>query len=301
MIEKWRVRAEGEDTKLKMETVIYATDLSLCCQNVGYYASFMAEHLSAELLVAHAFILSQAAMEVEFDPALVSEQRKDLEFLLSRKATRLSRGRVHATPALVEGAPERVLIELADSHGPSLMVLGTHGGGWIGREVIGSVAEKILRSTSWPVLTVGPRVSSAVSLDLCFKHILYATDFTPAAARAAEYAAWFADIFGSSIDVLNVIEQESLDQPQRLRDLSSSFSQAMERAVPKRAKEFSNPKAFVEVGNARHQILQHIKDHAIDLLVLGIRKTSHLGIQARTSMTFQLIVDATCPVLTIVA
>jgi Universal stress protein family len=116
-----------------------------------------------------------------------------------------------------------------------------------------------------------------------------------------QYAVWFADIFGSSIDVLNVIEQESLDKPERLRDLSSSSSQAMERAVPKRAKEFSNPKAFVEVGNAHHQILRNIKDDPIDLLVLGIRKTSHLGIETRASRAFQLIVDATCPVLTLVA
>lgn len=295
------MQAEGEHAQLKIKAVIFATDLSLCCQNVGYYASFMAEHLSAELVVAHAFTLSQAAMEVEFDPALVSEQRKDLEFLLSRKAATLSRDRVHATPALAEGDPEKVLTELADSHGPSLMVLGTHGGGWIEREVIGSVAEKILRSTSWPTLTVGPRVRFAASHELCLKHILFATDFTPAAAPAAEYAVWFADIFGSSIDALNVIQQESLDQPERLRDLSSSFSQAMERSVPKRAIEFSNPKAFVEVGDAHHQILRHIKDHAIDLLVLGIRKTSHLGIETRTSAAFQLIIDATCPVLTIVA
>ena len=295
------MQAKGESGELKVNTVVYATDLSLCCQNAGFYASFMAQHFSAELVVAHAFRLSQAAMEVEIDPALVSEQRKDLESFLSRKAGRLSHDGVHATPALVEGDPKKVLVELADAHGPSLIVLGTHGGGWVEREIIGSVAEKILRSASCPVLTVGPQVKCVASNELHFQHILYATDFTPQAAQAAVYAVWFAETFGSSIDVLNVIQQESLDQPERLRDLSSSFCQAMEKSAPKRAKEFSNPKAFVEVGNAHDQILRHIKDHAIDLLVLGIRKTSHLGVETRISRAFQLIVDATCPVLTIVA
>jgi nucleotide-binding universal stress UspA family protein len=184
------VQAKGESEKLRVKAVVYATDLSLCCQNVGLYASFMAQHFSAELLVAHAFQLSQAATEVEFDPALVSEQRKDLDSFLSRKAVRLSRDGVHATPVLVEGDPQKALVELADTHGPSLIVLGTHGGGWLERELIGSVAEKILRSTSWPVLTVGPQVKSAASNEVCFKHILYATDFTPEAARAAVYAVW---------------------------------------------------------------------------------------------------------------
>ncbi len=294
------MQAEKEAVELKVKTVIYATDLSLCCQNVGFYAAFLARFYSAELLVAHAFILSQAAMEVEFDPGLISEQRKDLEFLLSRKAAKLSHAGVHARPALVEGDPKKALVELADKHGPSLMILGTHGGGWIEREIIGSVAEKILRSTSWPVLTVGPQVKSAANRDLRFRRILYATDFTPAAARAATYAVCFAEAFGARIDVLNVIERESLDRPDRLRELTSSFAQAIDQHLPKRTKEFSTPRAFVEIGNAHHQILRHIKEHDVDLLVLGIKKASHLGITSRTSGAFQLIVGATCPVLTIV-
>jgi nucleotide-binding universal stress UspA family protein len=95
-------------------------------------------------LVAHAFTLSQAATEIEFDPTLISEQRRDLETLLSQKAAKLSVDEVHASPVLLEGEPKEVLVELADEHGPSLIVLGTHGGGWIEREIIGSLAEKIL-------------------------------------------------------------------------------------------------------------------------------------------------------------
>jgi nucleotide-binding universal stress UspA family protein len=297
--EVFAVQAEGERTELKIKTVVYATDLSLCCQNAGFYAAFLAQFFSAELLVTHAFILSQAAMEVEFDPALVSEQRKDLASLLSRKAAKLSRDGMRSSPALVEGDPRKVLVELADEHGPSLMVVGTHGGGWIQREIIGSVAETILRSTSWPVLTVGPQVRSAAAEDLRFKHILYATDFTPSAAGAAMYAACFAEAFGARIDVLNVIERESLDRPDRLRELSHSFAQALNKCLPRRAEEFSNPRTFVEVGDAHRQILQHIKDHDVDLLVLGIQQASHLGIGSRNSQAFQIILHAICPVLTI--
>ena len=72
------MRAGAEVSKLKVNGVVYATDLSVCCQNVGFYAAFLARHFSAELLVAHAFTLSAAAMEVEIDPGLISEQRKDL-------------------------------------------------------------------------------------------------------------------------------------------------------------------------------------------------------------------------------
>ncbi len=168
------------------------------------------------------------------------------------------------------------------------------------REIVGSVAEGILRSTSWPVLTVGPQVPSAAEKHPVFQHILYATDLTPAAAGAAVYAVSFARAFRADIDVLNVVQRDAIDHPDRLSDLRSRFYHALDNVVPDRAKDFCNPRSFVEVGNAHRQILEHIRERSVDLLVLGIRKSSHLGIETRTSRAFQLIVHATCPVLTVV-
>jgi nucleotide-binding universal stress UspA family protein len=145
--------------QVELKTVIYATDFSLCCQNAGLYASRIASRLHVPLIVAHAFTLTQAAMEVEIDPVLVSQQRKDLEFLLERKTSQLSTGSSSATPVLLAGAPKDVIPQLADSRRSSLIVLGTHGGGWMQRSIIGSVAEEILRTGASPALTVGPQVA----------------------------------------------------------------------------------------------------------------------------------------------
>lgn len=290
----------GEGPDLDLKAVIYATDFSVWSQNAGIYAAFLAKYFSATLVVAHAFTISQAAMEVEIDGSLVSRQRKDLEFLLSRKAFALSCGSVQATPVLLEGDPKAMLPDLAKRSAPTLIVLGTHGGGWVEREIIGSVAEGILRSTSWPALTVGPQVQSAAEKNLVFRRILYATDFTPPAARAAVYAVSFAKAFRADIDVLNVVQRETVDHPDRLGDLRSRFYHALDDLVPQQAKEFCNPRTFVEVGAAHGQILEHIKERSIDLLVLGIQRSSHLGIKTRTSRAFHLISHATCPVLTIV-
>ncbi len=290
----------GERPDLDLNAVIYATDFSVCSQNAGLYAALLSRHFSATLMVAHAFTLSQAAMEVEVDRSLVSQQRKDLESLLSQKAFALSNGSVQAMPVLLEGDPKEVLPDLADRNSPSLIVLGTHGGGWVEREIIGSVAEGILRSTSWPVLTVGPHVRSVADKTTPFQRILYATDFTPAAARAAVYAVSFAQSFRADIDVLHVVPREAIEHPDRLSDIRRRFYRALDELVPEQAKEFCNPRSFVEVGNAHQQILEHIRERSIDLLVLGIRKSSHLGIERRTSGAFQLVTHAACPVLTIV-
>ncbi len=151
----------GTRAKGSFRAVIFATDLSVCSQNAGFYAALVAKHFSAGLLIVHAFTLTQAAMEVEIHPSLISQQRKDLEVLLSQKASALSSDSIKAVPLLFDGDPKEVLLSVADKDEPSLLVMGTHGEGWMKRKLIGSVAEKVLRSTSHPTLTVGPHVPPA--------------------------------------------------------------------------------------------------------------------------------------------
>lgn len=289
----------GDKPDLNLETVVFATDFSLGSQNAGLYAAVVAAYFSAKLLVAHAFTLSEAASEAESKEGLRSQQRKDLNALLSSKAALLQTNRVEAIPNLLEGDPKDVIPELAEKNAPSMIVLGTHGGHWLEREVIGSVAERILRSSRWPTLTVGPQVKPASSKTLPFERILFATDFTPEAANAAPIALKFAEVFGARIYALNVVPEDAINHPNRLSELQRQFSRALDELVPMEAKEFCDLRTFVKTGNAHNRILEHIREHSIDLLVLGIRKTSHLDLETRTSQAFQIIVKAECPVLTI--
>ena len=291
--------AMGDRPDLDLKTVVYATDFSFCSQNAGFFAARIAAHCSAKLLVTHAFTLSQAAMEAEIGDQRVSQQRRELEHLLSREAELLRVDSVEAIPTLLEGDPKGVIPELADRQEPSLIVLGTHGGGRFERAVIWSIAEKILRSTRWPTLTVGQHVQSVSSKTLRIERLLFATDFTPAAANAATYAVTFAEVFRAKLDVLNVIQEDAIEHPDRLSDLESRFYGALDGVVPQQARELCDPRTYVAVGRAHDRILEHISECSIDLLVLGIRKTSHLSMEMRTSGAFGIIVDAACPVLTI--
>jgi nucleotide-binding universal stress UspA family protein len=178
----------------------------------------MARFFSAKLLVTHAFTLSQAAMEVEIDGTLVSQQRRDLQVLLAQKAATLGSDSMKVIPLLVDGDPKEVLLRVTEEHAPSLLVLGTHGGGWIEREIIGSVAEQVLRSSWWPTMTVGPQVRSASSRPFPFHRILYATDLSSSAGRVAAFAASLAQAMGAEMDVLHAIEHGVADRPERLGD-----------------------------------------------------------------------------------
>ena len=59
-----------------------------------------------------------------------------------------------ATSVLRRGAPATEVLDLVERMRPDLVVLGTHGRKGLRRVLIGSVAEKIVRLSPVPVLTV---------------------------------------------------------------------------------------------------------------------------------------------------
>lgn len=207
----------GRSFGILIESVIFATDFSPASKSAAVYASNLAVQLHTNLIVAHAFILSQAALEAEMgsDTHRDSQQRIDLKILLAETAHAFAAGRGKSEPVLLRGDPRKVILALADQNAPALIVLGTHGRNTIDRHLLGSTAEGILRHFNGPALTVGPHVKAALGGDFTFRRILYATDCSLQAAHAAPFAVAFAETFGTQIDVLNVIHSEQIEHPDR--------------------------------------------------------------------------------------
>ncbi len=282
---------------LQCESVIFATDFSPASQNAGLYASAFSKHTVTNLVVAHAFTLSQAALEVETANPRSSRQRHDLNQELSLTADALAAGRGSTETVLLEGDPREAIPVLAHRRSPALVVLGTHGGGSIERFVLGSTAEGILRHSSEPVLTVGPNVKVLSPGVLKIQRILYATDCSAEAAHAAPVAIALADIFSADLDVLNVVHSSEVNHPDQFHRLQQHFYEAVEAIMPHYAGQVCEPHTFVSVGQPHIEILKHIDEREIGLLILGLRRNAHLGMQNRTSGAFPIIIEAKCPVI----
>jgi nucleotide-binding universal stress UspA family protein len=55
---------------------------------------------------------------------------------------------------VLEGSPSREIVRYAEEQDCDLIVMGTHGRGGIDRLLLGSVAERVVRASEVPVLTV---------------------------------------------------------------------------------------------------------------------------------------------------
>jgi nucleotide-binding universal stress UspA family protein len=56
--------------------------------------------------------------------------------------------------ALLEGTPSREIVRYAEKRDCDLVVIGTHGRGGIDRLLLGSVAERVVRTSPVPVLSI---------------------------------------------------------------------------------------------------------------------------------------------------
>jgi nucleotide-binding universal stress UspA family protein len=56
--------------------------------------------------------------------------------------------------SLIDGTPSKEIVRYAERNDCDLIVMGTHGRGGIDRLLLGSVAERVVRSSDVPVLTV---------------------------------------------------------------------------------------------------------------------------------------------------
>lgn len=289
----------GNSPAIQFDSVIFATDFSWESQNAGLYASAFSRFFESKLVVAHGFILTQAALEVEVEKPLSSQLRIDLFHELTRAAAPLQAGRGAPETVLLDGDPRKAIPILAHRRSPSLVVMGTHGGGAIDRFILGSTAEGILRQSSEPALTVGPKVDALAAGPLRIRRILYASDSTAEAAHGAAVAVALASAFSAELDVLNVIRSGDITNPEDLPRIQENYYGAIEAIMPQNARQVCDPHTFVSVGQPHTRILKHIDERKIDLLILGLRKSKHFGAQSRTSGVFPIIVEAKCPVLTV--
>lgn len=72
-------------------------------------------------------------------------------------AQRLGAEGLAVEPHLIQGQPADAIVDYAEQHGVDLIAMASHGRGGIGRWLLGSVAQKVIHSTSIPTLVIRPK------------------------------------------------------------------------------------------------------------------------------------------------
>jgi nucleotide-binding universal stress UspA family protein len=192
-----------------------------------------------------------------------------------------------------------------------LIVVGTHGRTGLGKLLLGSVAEDILRHARCPVLTVGPKVSGRAKLpgfgnqggdlarvELDLRQIVFATNFAESAPRLAQEAVSLADEFHARLTVMHVMEDYT-----RLGSKPEPIAEALRQLkelVPANAELQYIPEILLDFGHAPERILKAAQEREADMIVLGARGSHDVGsTHLPWSVAPHVIAQAHCPVLTV--
>jgi nucleotide-binding universal stress UspA family protein len=141
-----------ERTMLPIRTILHPTDFSERSGSALRLACALTRDYGARLVVLHVatppdVIYSEGALPL--DPEVFYREAKERLDRLE-----VPEGNVRAERRFEEGDPATEILRVAPEVNADLIVMGTHGRTGLGRLLMGSVAEQIVRKASCPVLTV---------------------------------------------------------------------------------------------------------------------------------------------------
>jgi universal stress protein A len=149
---------------VRFQRILLATDFSAISTHAVEYAILLGKTFRAELHVLH-------VLEVEIPQTIQGGVYLPLSYFeeLERRAPRQleqvigteDRKSVAITPVIRHGTPYLEITNYARDHQMDLIVLGTHGRSGVSHLLMGSVAEKVVRLASCPVMTIRPPQESS--------------------------------------------------------------------------------------------------------------------------------------------
>lgn len=139
--------------------ILVPTDGSAGIGRVIDHAAQLAQKHDAELhflYVVNTASFANLPMETSWE-SVTSMLRDEGETALADAKSRV--GEQAAKTVIVDGSPSREIVEYAVRERCDLIVMGTNGRGGLNRLLLGSIAERVVRNSKIPVLTV--RISEA--------------------------------------------------------------------------------------------------------------------------------------------
>jgi nucleotide-binding universal stress UspA family protein len=286
-------------TRIALKNILFATDFSETATQAMRYAGTLAKTFGANLFAIHVQEAANYALPPEMWQSAEAAAQEELA-ALRRTLMREFPG-VRSQVLRGEGNVWTAIEDTIRLHEVDLIVLGTHGRTGLGRLILGSQAEEILRQARCPVLTVGPNVETDEAPGEKFTSVLFATDFGPASEAALAHALSIAEENQARLTLLHVIEHPKAGEIVRPAELLEGTEEHLAAMVPEEAKLWCTPKCVVEEGGAAEKILQTAGHVGADLIVIGVHKAGTFGAATHLAgpTVHNVLVGARCPVLTL--
>jgi len=147
-----------------LRSILVPIDFSQHSKNALKYAVLLAEKFDASLHLVYVVEPTIYPADLGFGQVVlpgVEEELRDkgeeeLQALIQREMGR----RVKATATVRTGNPHQEILREADEKGVDMIVVATHGHTGVEHMLFGSTADRIVRRSKVPVLTIRPEIGA---------------------------------------------------------------------------------------------------------------------------------------------
>lgn len=297
---------------MNIERILLATDGSTRAEVAEAYACKLAESWGATLTVVSV---------LEFAPGLDPESpvcRLYLAELMTQATGDLARLKARAADRgivvrtrIETGIPSEQVLAAAAAEDADLIIMGTAGKTGLAHVLLGSTAERIIRTAPCPVLAVrmdrsgAERTAVSVSQPASLDRIMVPVDFSDCSLDALEYAVAVAQRAQASVMLLHVMEPVSygLDFTVPLPAARESKREVLTERLAGlvAALDAANVKSesLVRGGLPRDSILDAARAWSADLIVMGTHGRRGLSHALYGSVVESVLRKSHCPILTV--
>ena len=283
----------------KPSTILFAAEIP-ANEKAFVFALAQAAEFGADLILFHAYdTLVVAASETSgiryYDYAAAARAEiKQLEPLAQRVRDAGVRCEVIVRPGL---AADQILSFLRERE-IDRIVMGTHSPGPIGKLLVGSVAEAVLRTAKVPVYIVGPEVVDGTYRNFATHTILCAVSLQEASHVVAGLAAELAAQHNARLILQHVIRPQERAEVLAGRSIDQIESDLLSLVPPELQRKIA-VQTIVVPGDPTEELLYQGRAQQADLIVLGAQGASAFAAITRHGVVYKVLAHAHCPVITL--
>jgi nucleotide-binding universal stress UspA family protein len=156
------IKDAKETIMLHAHNLLCSLELSSVSPSVASWAELIAQQFGAELHVLHVvpglefmgLAFSSEAMAARDFPLTIEKTRPRVEDFCAKHFQSVA----PVVIGVVGGNPAREIVKYVEENGIDLIVMGTHSQAGMDRYLFGSVADKVTRTSTVPVVTVPPPI-----------------------------------------------------------------------------------------------------------------------------------------------
>ena len=221
-----------------MKRILFPTDFSDAADNALNIAILLAKQVDAELFVLHSLNsaqqyvdislstagdLTMPGMQPEVVLAAMEEEKKRVTLKMDELIVSIKEKGVQVNNQIIQQSLEHVVNEITESEKIDFIVMGTHGSSGLREAFIGTNAQKIVRISNVPVLTVNNNCDNYQ-----IHKIVYCSDFTEGQINEQlPRVQKFAEFFSAKLELVYVNTptyfEETKTVTQRMNEVISKY------------------------------------------------------------------------------